>query len=318
MCTAVNVAGYFGRNLDLEYGYNECVIVTPRHYPFRFADGAESDRHTAIIGMAAIKDQYPLYFDAMNEQGLCMAGLNFPGYAHFPPPEGRAWEIAPYELIPRVLCACRSVDEARQLLSRCRVVDLPFSQELPVSPLHWLIADSERALAVEPVAEGLQLHDVPLGVLTNSPPLPMQMVHLCGYRGLSNGDGEERLRGAPPPYSKGMGAMGLPGDLSSSSRFVRAVFTRQHAIFTGRSIENVGQLFHVLDAVAQVRGCNRTADGWELTRYSCCIDRAAGAYFYTTYGNRQITGVRLSRTPLERAELTLYPLMAEQRICWQN
>ncbi len=318
MCTAVTAGDYFGRNLDWEYGYNECVTVTPRHYSFHFADGEVNDRHTAIIGMAAVRERYPLYFDAMNEDGLCMAGLNFPQYAVYPPSEGRVGEIAPYELISRVLCACRSVEDARQWLTGRRIVNIPFSKDLPVSPLHWLIADRRQALAVEAVEDGLTLRDVAVEVLTNSPPLPMQLTHLCGYRGLSPDDGDERLLSGIPPYTKGMGAMGLPGDVSSMSRFVRAAFARQYATFTNRPTDNVGQMFHIMESVAQVRGCNRTADGMELTRYTCCMDRENRVYFYTTYDNRQITGVRLSRAPLEREELTLYPLMAEQQICWQN
>ncbi len=321
MCTALSVSArhhYFGRNLDLEYSYNEYVTVTPRRYPFLFADGTLCDCHGGIIGMAAVVGGYPLYFDATNEAGLSVAGLNFPHYAYFPPPQGQKMELAPYEVIPGVLCTCSTVTQAVELLEQCRVADLPFSEELPVSPLHWLIADRERAVAVEPVKEGLKLHQDPVGVLTNSPPFPMQMVNLCNYRGLSATSVEEHLTGAPEPYSKGMGAMGLPGDLSSMSRFVRAVFTRQNALFGEEQRDGVGQFFHILDTVAQVQGCNRTADGEEITRYSSCCDTDEGIYYYTTYGNRQITAVDMKKVPLDGREPVMFPLEKEQNICWQT
>lgn len=319
MCTAIQAEGrFFGRNLDLEYGYDECVVVTPRQYAFSFSDGTVDDRHPAILGMAAVADGVPLYFDAMNEQGLCMAGLNFPGYAHFPPSEGWAGEIAPYELIPRVLCACSTVADAEKLLSHSRIVDVPFSESLPVSPLHWMIADRERSLVVESTADGLRLHENTVGVLTNSPDFPVQMVNLSQYRRLTAEEGQEHLPGAPDSHSKGMGAIGMPGDLSSLSRFVRAVFTKQNARFGAGDTDDVGQFFHVLGAVAQVRGCNRTADGDELTRYSCCMDQRAGVYYYTTYNNSQLTAVALPNAPLEQADLARYPLMTEPQIVRQN
>ena len=82
MCTAVTYKtrdSYFGRNLDYEFSYGEEVVVMPRNYPvtFRHAPGFES--HYAIVGMAFVAEETPLFYDAMNEQGLGMAGLNFVG-----------------------------------------------------------------------------------------------------------------------------------------------------------------------------------------------------------------------------------------------
>ena len=84
MCTAITYRAkdhYFGRNLDLEHHYHEAVTVTPRNYPFRFRRAGELPHHYAIIGMAAVEENYPLYYDATNEKGLSMAGLSFPGLA---------------------------------------------------------------------------------------------------------------------------------------------------------------------------------------------------------------------------------------------
>ena len=86
MCTAVTYKtkdSYFGRNLDLEYSYKETVTITPRNYPFKFRKVGDNNKHFAIIGMAYVSDNYPLYYDAINEKGLGMAGLNFPSNAHY-------------------------------------------------------------------------------------------------------------------------------------------------------------------------------------------------------------------------------------------
>lgn len=317
MCTAVNADGrFFARNLDLERGYGEGVTVTPRQYPFRFSDGQACEEHDALIGVAAVMDRVPLYFDGMNERGLCAAGLNFPEAVYLPP-GGGAGELAPFEVIPRVLTACGSVAEAVAMLSRCRVVDITFSEAVPSSPLHWLIADRERAVAVEPTAEGLRIYEDSEQVLTNSPAFPMQMANLRQYRRLSPAD-EEGVLLSEAPYSKGTGAFGLPGDLSSMSRFVRAVFTRRGARFSGTAEQRLGQVFHLLTAVEQVRGCNRTPDGDEETRYTGCMDRDTGRYYYTTYENRQITVVDRERVPLDGTALSWYPLRQEQWLFWQN
>ena len=84
MCTAASYRTkdlYFGRNLDYEFSYGDEVTITPRNYPFTFRRAGEMRTHYAMIGMAYVAEEYPLYYDAVNEKGLCIAGLNFVGNA---------------------------------------------------------------------------------------------------------------------------------------------------------------------------------------------------------------------------------------------
>ena len=86
MCTAAVYKTkdfYFGRTLDYEFSYGDEVTVTPRNYPFHFRNMGDMESHYAMIGMATVADGYPLYYEATNEAGLSMAGLNFPGNAVF-------------------------------------------------------------------------------------------------------------------------------------------------------------------------------------------------------------------------------------------
>ena len=116
-----------------------------------------------------------------------------------------------------------------------------------------------------------------------------------------------------------MGAMGLPGDLSSASRFVRAAFTKLNAVSGETEAESVGQVFHILDAVAQSRGCCRLGGGkYEISVYSACCNAARGIYYYTTYENRQITAVDLHRENLDGEVLVSYPMCAQQQFRLQN
>lgn len=302
MCTsmAMNAADfYFGRNLDLEYDFGQRVVITPRSFPFHFRCEAPMTEHPAIIGMATVIDGYPLYAEAANEHGLCIAGLNFPKSAYYfsEPSESRR-NISPFELIPWLLCHCRSVDDGMELLTKTRLVEIPFSEALPLTPLHWHIADRNRSIVVEPTSNGLQIYENPIGVLTNEPPFPFHRDNLCRYLHLSPAPPYNHLSKIHGirPFGAGMGAIGLPGDASSPSRFVRAAFLLHHSRCEEDSDERacVNQFFHLLSSVEMVRGSVVLSDGrLEYTRYSSCINAHRGIYYYTTYDNRAIRSVAL-------------------------
>ena len=249
-----------------------------------------------------------------------MAGLSFPRSARYEAyREGRR-NIAPFELLPLVLGRCATLDEARALLRDVHVVDEPFSDRLPAAPLHWLLADADGGtVTVEPTAEGLRLYDDPARVLTNEPPFPMQMLLLDHYMALSPTPPENRFSPVLPltAYSRGMGALGLPGDLSSPSRFARAAFTALHALPDGDA--DVGQMFHILGSVEQVAGCCELADGsHERTIYTACWNAARGIYYYTTYANRRITAVDMHREDLDGTALRRWPMRRTEDIRWEN
>ncbi len=323
MCTAITYKtkdAYFGRTLDIECSYGEEVIVTPRNFRFSFRHTKEQKSHYAIIGMGTLRDGYPLYYDAANEQGLGMAGLNFPTNAcYFPPKEGKE-NVSPFEFIPWILGQCKNVAEARECLSNLNFCNTPFSKELLLSPLHWMIADRDESIVVESLADGLHVSPNPVGVLTNNPPFFYHVTHLCDYMTLTNQPPVAHLgKDYLVPYSRGMGAMGLPGDFSSASRFVRAAFVRENSVSDADEMSSVSQFFHVLGAVEHVRGCVRLDDGkYEITAYTSCIDLDRGIYYYTTYENCAISAVDLFKCDLDGGELSRFPLQTEQKIVWQN
>lgn len=324
MCTAVSYCPgdhYFGRTLDYEFSYHETVTITPRRFPLTFRHHDTLTDHRAIIGMAYVQDNYPLYYDAVNEAGLCMAGLNFPGNAHYFDPVPDKDNIASFELIPWLLGQCDTVAQAQKLLSRLQVTNDAFRADLPPSPLHWLLADRTQALVIESTKDGLHCYENPAGVLTNNPPFPAMMWHLSNYMNLSSLPAANRF--APSlklaAESRGMGAMGLPGDLSSQSRFVRAAFTKENAVTLGGEDDSVSQFFHILGAVAQQRGCVRLEkDVYEITIYTSCCNADRGIYYYTSYGNHRITAVDLYRENLDGNALISYPLQTKQDILHLN
>ena len=314
MCTAVNYKAdgfYFGRNLDLHYSYDEKVTITPRNFPLKFRSAGELDHHYAIIGMATVMDGYPLYYDATNEKGVSMAGLNFPGNAVFHPFEEGKDNVSPFEFILWILAQCKDMAEVRELLSKIHLYDEPFSKEVPLAPLHYMIAYKDESLVVESVAEGLKIYENPVGVLANNPEFTYHLHRLNDFMQVTGKAPVNLFSEKLPlkPYSLGMGSMGLPGYLSSSSRFVRAAFVKAQDYEPKGEEESVSQFFHILDAVSQPKGCTEVEGGhFEYTIYSSCVNTEKGIYYYKTYDNSSLTAVSLQKENLDSDKLLQYPL----------
>jgi choloylglycine hydrolase len=318
MCTVITYKGannYFGRNLDLEYHYKETVTITPREYRFPF----EKKPGLSIIGIATVAENYPLYYDAMNEAGLAMAGLNFTQSAYYPPADNSKKCIAPHEFIPWVLRQFTSVSKAIVQIRKIKICDISFSG-FKQAKLHWILCDKEQCVTIEQTKNGLQLYHNPVGVLTNEPPFSYQMTNLANYMYLSAEQPENKLCPTAdlPLFSRGMGALGLPGDLSSASRFVRAAFTKQNAAVHAQETASVTQCFHILDTVKQTEGCVDVAGKPEKTVYTSCCSMDNGIYYYTTYENSQITAVHLYHEDLNSNQLIAYPLSFCQHIRTEN
>ena len=324
MCTAATYKTkdfYFGRTLDYEFSYGDEVTITPRNFPFHFREQGNLNTHYAIMGMAHVIDNCPLYYDAINEKGLGMAGLNFVGNAVYREKEEGKDNVAQFEFITWILSQCATVKEARRFVEKINLLNTPFNEQLPVAQLHWIISDSEESITVEAVKEGIKIYENPVGVLTNNPPFDKQMFNLNNYMHLSAKSPENNFSKDLnlTTYSRGMGAIGLPGDLSSQSRFVRVAFTKMNSISGDGEMESVSQFFHILNSVDQQRGCCELDDGkYEITLYTSCCNTDKGIYYYTTYNNHQITAVDMHKENLEGNELVRYPLITEEQIKMQN
>lgn len=324
MCTAVTYKSkdfYFGRTLDYEFSYGDEVTITPRNYPFRFKEEGVINSHFAIIGMAHVVDDYPLYYDAINEKGLGIAGLNFVGNAYYNEKVIEKDNIAQFELIPWLLCHCSTVKEIRKLIKKINLLNCQFNESFPVAMLHWIISDREETITLESVKEGINVYDNPVGVLTNNPPFDLQMFELNKYMHLSNKSPENNFANGLDlkQYSRGMGGIGLPGDLTSQSRFTRASFIKMNSVSGEGEKESVSQFFHILNSVDQQRGCCELDNGkYEITIYTSCCNTDKGIYYYTTYDNHQITAVDMYKENLNGNKLVRYELVKEEQIKMQN
>ncbi len=324
MCTSLSFLTnnhYFGRTLDLDCSYEEEVCVMPRRFPLELRQMGTLEAHYAMIGMATVVQGVPLFYDAANEHGLAMVGLNFPGNAHYYHLMEEKDNITPFEFIPWILGKCRTASEARELLDRINLVNIPFSDKLPLSPLHWQISDRNESIVVETMSDGMRVHNNPTGVMTNNPPFEYQLFNLNNYRNIKVDNGDNTFSPDLPleTYCQGLGAIGLPGDVSSMSRFVRIAFGRANAVCNDDELSSVSQFFHLLSSVEMNRGCCRTTSGeWDITVYTSCVNTDRGLYYYTTYDNRQINCVDMHRTDLDSNTVSRFPLVTEMQINYHN
>ena len=323
MCTAISYnhnSHYFGRNLDLEYHYDTAVTICPRNFPLIFRHTRPLNNHFSMIGMAYVNNNYPLFYEATNEHGLSIAGLNFPDNAVYYPMVKNMDNITPFELIPWILGQCKTISDTRQKLSNLNLINENYSNNLQLSPLHWLISDHQSSLVLEPMASGIKIYENPIQVLTNNPPFPYHMHNIANYMNLTAEAPVNRFSEHLnlKAYSRGMGAIGLPGDLSSASRFIKAAFVLHNSISDDTEVSNVSQFFHILDSVKQQEGCNKLGQGYEKTIYSSCCNITKGIYYYKTYSNSRITAINMHSTDLNCQNLQCFPLRYTQDILREN
>ncbi len=304
MCTAIRFNDrLFGRTLDFESSFGEQLVITPRG---RIRIGEAENRY-AIMGVGIKNGDTSLYFDGVNEWGLAAAALNFPRFAVYRDDIGTKAGVSSAGLISMMLGLCRSVDEVRTMLENITVTNASATEEYKTTPLHWTVADQRESLVIESVADGLKLYDNPVGVLTNSPELPYHLTRLEDFGSLS----VRNPRSEPPLYSRGMGAVGLPGDFSSTSRFVRAAFLKENALFSDKDevAEDIHLALDILASVSIPRGAVISDEGLPVTtRYTAVIDMDRPGYYLTTATCRTVSRCRLSDSLAEAGSIITIPI----------
>lgn len=311
MCTAVRFNGaegemFFGRNLDWVNGYGEKVVITPRGFSYRSAFLGEMCG-TAVIGMGIVAEGVPLYFDCANEHGLAIAGLNFPSYAAYATSavDGKT-NVAAYEFPLWVALNFASVDEVEKALRDVAIVAKPVNTQYPVSQLHWMIGDAKRSIVVEYTANGMEIFENKVDVLTNQPGYAWHQENLRNYMNVASGMPEKVTWGKAElkPFGTGSLLQGLPGGLYPTDRFARVAYFNTHYPVQSSEATNVSRLFHTLTGVAMIDGVAAMADGaFEKTIYTGGYSTATQTYYYNTYEDFAIQSVAMKDYELDSSEL---------------
>lgn len=329
MCTALSIKSeegkhFFGRNMDLSYEFNQSVLIIPKE--FKYQDRVTRKMVTiqkAIIGMGTVIEEHPAMADAMNEDGLACAGLNFAGYAYYEeiPVEGKI-NIAPYDLILWVLSNFSTVAEVKQEIRNIELINVPINEKIPVATLHWMITDKTgNSIVIEKTKEKIAVYENPVGVMTNNPTFDWHLTNLNEYINLTPAYPNETKWSNQRLTALGVGAgnLGIPGDFASVSRFVRIAYIRAHMPSIENDSKAVSQFFHMLDYVKMVKGGVITEEGLEdFTMYSSCMDQENGIYYYRTYHNSRINAVDLKKEKLIGKEIKAYSYCCVQDINYQN
>jgi choloylglycine hydrolase len=305
---------YFGRNLDLDYDLGQSLVVTPRNYPFKFKKLKTLNNHYAMVGIASVIDGYPLYFDATNEYGLSIAGLRFREEVKSSKTKPNKINLAQFEFIPYILGTCRNVKEALEVINKVVLLNLDFSKKIKSSKLHYMIADKKECYVIESLSNGLNVYKNPYGVLTNSPPFPYHLENVRLFLNLTNELVESKNYDSLKltSFTSGQGTYGLPGDVTSPSRFVKAVFLKTHSKSRRDEGSNVNQFLRILDNVSFVRGeAISEANLLITTIYSTCVNLNKLIFYYKTYNNPLYYSLELKKLNLDTKDLYQYSLNDE-------
>ncbi|GAA0089639.1 linear amide C-N hydrolase [Clostridium perfringens] len=302
----------FGRNMDIEYSFNQSIIFIPRNFKcVNKSNKKELTTKYAVLGMGTIFDDYPTFADGMNEKGLGCAGLNFPVYVSYSKEdiEGKT-NIPVYNFLLWVLANFSSVEEVKEALKNANIVDIPISENIPNTTLHWMISDiTGKSIVVEQTKEKLNVFDNNIGVLTNSPTFDWHVANLNQYVSLRYNQVPEFKLGdqSLTALGQGTGLVGLPGDFTPASRFIRVAFLRDAMIKNDKDSIDLIEFFHILNNVAMVRGSTRTVEEKsDLTQYTSCMCLEKGIYYYNTYENNQINAIDMNKENLDGNEIKTY------------
>lgn len=289
MCTALRFTDdennlFFGRNLDVGQDYGEKVMVTARNYPLHYQFLDDTVTRKAVIGMGIMINDYPSYFDCYNEDGLGIAGLNFPHFAQFSnePVEGKI-NLASYEIMLWVTENFSTVAEVKEALKNVNLVNKAAVSTYPVAPLHWIISDKNEAIVVEVSKQyGMKVFEDKVGVLTNSPDFNWHLTNLANYTGLSPHDATEQNWNGQKvtPWGVGTGSLGLPGDSIPADRFVKVAYLNANYPTVHGEAANVAKFFNILKAVAMIKGSViNVNDKPEYTVYTACYSAKTKTYY---------------------------------------
>ncbi len=328
MCTALTLKTtdekyLFGRNMDLEYNFNQRIIFIPRNYKVENKEtNTVNINKYAILGMGTIFNNYPTFSDVMNEKGLACAGLNFPNYASYPKKEeSNKLNIHVYNILLWLVSNYDSIKNLRKDLENLLLVDIPISKNVPSATLHFIVTDKTgETIVLEQTKEGMKIHENNVGVLTNSPTFDYHMMNLSNYTNLGYEHSETITLSNNEiiPHGQGNSLLGIPGDVTPASRFVRTVVLKDATLKNSKNI-NIPQFFHILNGVSMVDGSVITKQGLnDITQYTSCMNLNDGIYYYNTYQNYTIMSIDMHKEDLDGKEIKEYKYNNEFTVKEEN
>lgn len=301
---------------------NTFYVVVPRNQKLQSLtpqgeDGLKFTTKHGYIGLAV--EQKEFIVEGINEKGLAAGLFYFPNYGKYQPfnEADKEHSLADFQVVSYVLGACSTVDEVKDALKKVRIINIdPRS-----STVHWRFTEpSGRQIVLEIVDETLHFYENKLGVLTNSPGLEWHWTNLNNYLNLNPGTAPEHSFGALtiPPFGGGSGLLGLPGDVTPPSRFVRATFYQITAPQQETNQQTVLQAFHLLNNFDIPVGIQfpmgeAPTDVPSATQFTAVSDTQKCLLYYRTMYNSNIRCIDLKDIDFKNTIYQSHPLDATKQ-----
>lgn len=303
-CTGITLKSKDGHTIvarTIEWGgsdLNSRYVIVPRGYsqqsllPGGQTDGMTFTAHYGYVGLSV--EQESFVAEGLNEAGLSAGLFYFPAYGEYEAydPAQKATTIADLQLVSWILGQCATVDEVKAAIEKAHVVQI----DPRASTVHWRFADRTGRQVVLEIVNGGQLcfYENTLGVLTNSPDLPWHLTNLNNYVNLFPGPAPAQQLGSVElkQFGAGSGFLGLPGDVTPPSRFVRAAFYQASSPRQDTAEKTVLQGFQILNNFDIPTGIEFAdgkvpADIPSATQWTSATDILGGRiYFRTMYDSR--------------------------------
>ncbi|WP_082597000.1 choloylglycine hydrolase family protein [Pseudovibrio sp. POLY-S9] len=336
--TAKDDGRVYGRTMEFGFETESTVSLIPRNYELTSSgelngdkqwEGAKWKSKYAVIGMNAMKHETAIV-DGVNEAGLAAGALYFPGFAEYSDVKasGADDEVAPIDFLVWVLSQFETVEEVKEAVKSIKLVDVDFAPLGEVPPLHFTIHDrSGKSIVIEPVDDGLKVYDNELGVMTNSPQFDWHLTNLRNYVNLTpiNSAGKKFPEGELQPLGQGSGMLGVPGDVTPPSRFVRVTAFVTTAEEHETAKENLNVAGHILNNFDIPKGfaqpealdaaqsaSSQQDDNPDYTQWSVMADLNGAVYYVRKLNAMNFNSVSFKDFDPDGSTLTiLKPLVAD-------
>lgn len=320
MCTCLRVKAkdgsvVIGRTMEFGLDPGSSIAVFPRNYAFQALapndkPGLSWKGSYGFVGMSLL--DRAMTADGINEKGLYVGLLYLPGFAKYQdiPPGEEAKSISQLDVPAYILSLCSSVEEVKNKLSNVLVSGIYVDKVKSVPGVHYAVHDSTgKSIVVEYVNGNLQVNDNPIGVMTNSPTFDWHLLNLRNYVNLSATSVPElKLEdGSLRQLGQGSGMLGLPGDSTPPSRFVRATALTQSLIQPENAEKAVNAAYHIINNFDIPVGFSRAKENgqeyYDFTFWTTISDLENKAYYYRGYDNLKVYRVDLGKIDFEGAEI---------------
>jgi choloylglycine hydrolase len=329
-CTGVTLKsedGTFvrGRTLEFAQALDSDLIVIPRNYGYTgFAQaenrGLKWKTKFAVAGANFCGEPYVM--DGVNEKGLSGGTFYFPDFAGYQAFDKRkaAATLAPWQLLTWILSSFATLEEVKKALPEVVVYDAVFAKWKSDMPLHYIITDASGAsIVIEYVGGKLNIHENPSGILTNAPDFPWHLTNLRNYLKISpQGAKEVKVNSFEiNPLGQGSGMLGIPGDYTPPSRFVRAFFFAAASIPQKTAEQSVMQIFHILNnfdiPLGTVRSTENKVTMLERTQWITVCDLKNKYFYYRTEHNSRIRVLKLMDCKLDADKIISFKMESMEK-----